>query len=128
MQASDILLYQNIDISALQTIAAVIFIYTFTFSFFEGWSISKSIMLSLAYVVISTALLTSLVLSAEAKYGGLQGGNEAYVLAFAMPATILGAFFISPVVAMVRRLIGIAILIGILVCLNELGKLGYQTI
>jgi len=124
----DVLLYQNIDQSALQTIAIVIFVFSFTFSIFEGWRISTAIMMSLAYVIISTAILTTMVLSAEAKYGGLQGGNEIYVIALAMPATILGAFLIAPVKGLVRRLIAIAILVGFLACLNELAKLGYQSI
>jgi hypothetical protein len=85
-------------------------------------------MMSLAYVIVSTGILTTMVLSAEAKYGRLQGGNEIYVIALAMPATILGAFLIAPVKGLVRRLIGIAILVGFLACLNELAKLGYQSI
>jgi hypothetical protein len=84
----DILLYHDIDRSALQTIAFIVFLFSFTFSMFEGWRISTSIMLSLAYAVISTTILTSLVLNAEAKYGGIHGGgSEVYVVALAMPAT-----------------------------------------
>jgi TIR domain len=124
----DVLLYQNIDRSALQTIAFVIFLFSFIFSIFEGWRIPTAIMMSLAYAIISSVILTTMVLSAEARYGGLQGGNEIYVVALAMPATILGAFLIAPVKGLVRRLIGVAILVGFLACLNELAKLGYQTI